>query len=159
MRIRPLQPNFGIDVIGIDTRIEPFENQQQEAIKNWQDIFLADSQPEILAFLQECINQNLILNVIGWTESSTEYDYDTHGTMRYYSIDLQKAKIFIQKLEDMSAKFSLKKFWAQNKFDFTVEWSTVDFDTESTTFEVVNTQRAEIWGFAFPAHNIIKTAG
>lgn len=137
-------------MIAIDTRIQPFENQQQEAIKNWQDIFLADSQTELLAFLQECVDQNLILNSIGWTDPTVEYNYDEHNTIRYYSTDLPKAELFIQKLTDMSANFSLKKFWAQNKFDFTVEWSTVDFDTETTEFEVVNTPLGEIWGVSFP---------
>ena len=73
--------------------------------------------------------------------------------MRYYAVDLSKAKLFIQKIEDMSANFSLKKFWHQNKFDFPVEYSTVDFAEEFTLCEWVNTPCAKLWGTSWPSHD------
>ena len=146
-------------MIAIDTRIQPFEGQEIEADKNWQDIFLADSQPELIAFFQECVDQNLILNSVGWSQLPEEkYNYDNHSTVRYYSVDLEKAEVFKQKLEDMAATFSLKKFWSENKFDFIIEQSLVDFDQEMIAFDAVNSELSEVWGTGFPSYQIAYSA-
>jgi hypothetical protein len=144
-------------VIAIDTSIEPFVGQERQAIKHWQNVFLADSQPELVAFFQQCVDENLIFNTLQHNEPAIIHcDYDLHHTMRYYSADTSKAEAFKQKLEDMSANFSLKKFWANNKFNLTVELSTVDYDTQSPQFDVVNTTLSTVWGINFPDRKIAQ---
>ncbi len=168
-------------MIAIDTALVPFEYQMKAAKKNWQNIFLSDApMPELLKFCQDCVDQNLVLNLVTrlrhnkdqllvLSESCSNLtwmtmdgiiheDVSTNAPwqyiVRYYAIDLSKAKLFIQKIEDMSANFSLKKFWHQNKFDFSVKYSTVDFNTEITSFEWVNTPCAKIWGHSWPANDV-----
>ena len=167
----------------IDTKLKPFEYQKKAAKKNWQNIFLADSPPpELVTFCQECVDQNLVLNLVTRLKQDqdqllvlsecsnkltwmtidgvikTDEDFSKNEPwqyiVRYYAVDLLKAKLFIQKIEDMSANFSLKKFWHQNKFDFPVEYSTVDFVTEFTTCEWVNTPCAKLWGTSWPSDDI-----
>ena len=165
----------------IDTKLQPFEYQKKAAKKNWQHIFLADSPlPELLAFCQECIDQNLVLNLVTrlrydkgqllvlpdnqltWMtmDGILHTDEDFSKTepwqflVRYYAVDLLKTKLFIQKIEDMSANFSLKKFWHQNKFDFSVEYKTVDFATEFTTCEWINLPRGKVGGIVWPSDEI-----
>ena len=161
-------------MIAIDTKLVPFEFQKRTASKNWQNIFTADAPPpELLSFYQECVDQNLVLNFAtslfpikdrvlvlseSWMTLDSLLDIDQNFLhiepwqilIRYYSVDLHKAKLFIQKIEDMSADFSLKKFWYKNKFDFSVEYKTVDFTKEITSYELVNTPNAEIWGLSWP---------
>ena len=141
-------------MIAIDTRIQPFEGQEIEADKNYQNIFLSESQPDLVAFMQECLDQELVLNSAGYSAQENYYNFDDHGIIRYYAIDLEKAESFIAKLTDMSANFSVKKFWAENKFNFFVEHSTVNFDAEHIAFEVVDASTSQVWGTNFPNHQI-----
>lgn len=176
----PATKHQKIFMYAIDTKLMPFKYQKKTAKKNWQNIFLADSPlPELLTFCQECVDQNLVLNLVTrlkydkgqliilsenltWVtmDGIIKIDEDFSNNepwqyiVRYYAVDLSKAKLFVQKIEDMSANFSLKKFWHQNKFDFSVEYSTVDFATEITSFEWVNIPCAEIWGISWPSAQI-----
>jgi hypothetical protein len=163
-------------MIAIDTRLVPLEGKKKEAMQSWRDLFLADSPPaDFLAFCKECVDQNLILPIGSklydfedqllvvnkfndWVNKETgmypgDAFEDSHESwkhiIRYYAVDLPKAEIFIQKLEDMSADFSVKKFWLQNNWHFYTNYSTVDFDQEITSFTFVD--HSSLWDISWPS--------
>lgn len=139
-------------MIAIDTEIRCFDGLEIEANKNWQKIFLASGQPDLVKFFQDCLDQDLIINMVHHIESaSLVYDFDKHAVIRYYSVDQPRAEIFTQKLEDMTADFSLKKFWFENKFHFFTSITAVDFETQIPEYTVVNSALGEVWSTSFPA--------
>jgi hypothetical protein len=108
---------------------------------------------EIAAFFQDCLDQNLILNLTDNAMAADQSDITT-----YYSTTMENAQTFEQKFQDLSADFSMRKFWNQSGFETTISIKEIDFDlVEDTTgadahvkVQVVNTDHSEIWGLPFP---------
>jgi len=108
---------------------------------------------EIFAFFQDCLDQNLILNLIDYVLEDVQSDRTT-----YYSTTMENAQAFEQKFQDLSADFSMRKFWNQAGFETTTSIKEIDFnsveyltapDTQDKV-QVVNTDHSEIWGIPFP---------
>ena len=89
---------------------------------------------EIRNFMQECIDQNLILNAcIGDTSvGSARYDRG-----RYFSTTSENAQTFVDKFCDMTAEFSMKKMWDQYGYDVSIEQSEIDFDTQPMPYQII----------------------
>jgi hypothetical protein len=76
----------------------------------------------------------------------------------YYAISMENAQAFEQKFQDLSAEFSMRKFWNQSGFETTISMKEIDFNyVEDPTHpealaknQIVNTDASEIWGIKFP---------
>ena len=111
---------------------------------------------EIFAFFQDCLDQNLILNLIDYVLEDVQSDRTT-----YYSTTMENAQAFEQKFQDLAADFSMRKFWNQAGFETTTSIKEIDFnsveyltapDTQDKV-QVVNTDHSEIWGIPFPYYS------
>ena len=76
----------------------------------------------IVNFWNDCINENLILNLCvidagTWPNIST-----------YYSISLEAAQAFVYKFQNLEADFSMRKFWNLIHFDTEASINTCDFE-------------------------------
>jgi len=89
---------------------------------------------EIRNFMQQCIDQNLILDAHLGNVSVTTARYDK---CRYFSTTAENAQQFVDKFCDMSAEFSMKKMWDQYEYDVSVEQSEIDFDTQPMPYQII----------------------
>lgn len=138
-------------MIAIDTFLQPRVGHESKAEQNFIK-FCRSTHPKIVDFYWHCVHQNLILNRFYW--QPVDWNHPVHPCMqsliRYYAIDMAKAQQFQLLHDDLSAEFSLKKFWMQNQFDITCELKAVDFDGETPQYEVVDTNKKVFWGIQFP---------
>ena len=89
---------------------------------------------EILNFMQECIDQNLILNACIGDVSVSSARYDRG---RFFSTTSENAQTFADKFCDMTAEFSMKKMWDQYGYDTIIEQSEIDFDTQPMPYQII----------------------
>ena len=108
------------------------------------DSFLEPSYQNIYNFLKSCVDQNLILNVVVVDQRGLLEENIT----QYFATTTQLAQEFEQVFSDMSAEFSIKKFWSQHDFDISISHHEIDFDMVDDTFELIG-PRGEIWGQEF----------
>lgn len=108
---------------------------------------------EIAAFFQGCIDQNLILNLSDNSQEAGQPDITT-----YYSTTIENAQAFEQKFQDLTAEFSMRKFWNQSGFETTMTMKEIDFDSVENPTDpdarikvpVINDDHTEIWSIPFP---------
>jgi hypothetical protein len=111
---------------------------------------------EIFAFFQDCLDQNLILNLTDYVLEDEQSDITT-----YYSTTMENAQAFEQKFQDLAADFSMRKFWNQSGFETTTSIKEIDFNlVEDPTapdaqvkVQVVDANHSEIWGIPFPYYS------
>jgi hypothetical protein len=111
---------------------------------------------EIFAFFQDCLDQNLILNLTDYVLENDQTDQSDRTT--YYSTTMENAQAFEQKFQDLTADFSMRKFWNQAGFETTTSIKEIDFNSvgyltapdTQVKVQVVNTDHSEIWGISFP---------
>lgn len=135
-------------MIAIDIVMTPAANNNHVSIANWTACINSDHSV-IFDFFQSCVDQNLILN---------KFNMDGNGvndTTTYYSISVENARLFQEQFENQQLTFSvnqmsMKQFWNQFQFDIEIFQRSVDFDTVSNLFELVNKQTGEIWTTKFP---------
>ena len=126
-------------------------NNNHNSIANWLCCMNSDYQ-FIFDFFQNCIDQNLIINKI---------NIDVDGisdTTIYYSSGIKNAKLFQEQFENQQLNFSIKpmsmkQFWNQFQFDIDIFQRSIDFNTVSNLFELVNKDTGEIWNTKFPLGN------
>jgi hypothetical protein len=71
---------------------------------------------------------------------------------------MENAQAFEQKFQDLTADFSMRKFWNQAGFETTTSIKEIDFNSvgyltapdTQVKVQVVNTDHSEIWGISFP---------
>jgi hypothetical protein len=133
-------------MIAIDTVQCPMAGHESEAEANLYN-FYESAHPDLFEFLKDLVDQNLILNTLFWEP----YDENnSHNLLRYYAVNMENAKIFQEKLSSESADLSLKKFWNQNKFDYSVELKEIDFDKETPQYTVIDHDTGGLWGEVWP---------
>jgi len=76
----------------------------------------------IVNFWNECINENLILNLCV-VNADTWPDVSI-----YYSISEEAAQAFVDKFQNLEADFSMRKFWSLIHFDTQASINTCDFE-------------------------------
>jgi hypothetical protein len=79
-------------------------------------------------------------------------------TTTYYSSDIENARLFQEQFENQPLNFSvkpmsMKQFWNQFQFEIDIFQRSIDFNTVSGSFELVNLDTREIWGTKFPLIN------
>jgi len=127
-------------------------NDLAEHTLEYQAPFVNLSHLEISAFFKSCLEQNLILNLI---DNYQTYESDQ---TTYYATTMENALVFEQKFQDLSADFSMRKFWNQHGFDTVFSMQEVDFDlvgdpTDPDAIKktvLLNEEASEIWGIQFP---------
>lgn len=138
-------------MIAIETFMQPIAGFEAEAEENFIK-FCLTTHPDIFDFFVDCLDQNLILNTVHWTP--VDWYHPVHpwiySLARYYAVDMPKAEQFRKKFQDLSADFSIKKYWYQNKFDITCDLSEVDFSQETPEFEIINKETGALWDIVFP---------
>lgn len=135
----------------IDIVMTPTANNNHVSIASWIACINVDH-PVIFDFFQSCVHQNLILN---------KFCIDADGvndTTTYYSDSIENAKLFQEQFENQQLNFSInpmsiKQFWNQFQFDIDIFQRSVDFDTVSNLFELVDKSTGEIWNTKFPLIN------
>jgi len=133
-------------MIAINTVIKPMVGHEQEAIDNFYT-FHKSPHPELFEFFKEFVDQNLILNTMFWQPYD---DRNLNHLLRYYAVNMENAEIFQEKLLSESADFSMKKFWDQNKFDYSIELTEINFDEEFPQYYVVDNESGGVWGDVWP---------
>ena len=103
---------------------------------------IVPSYQHIYDFFKNCIDQNVLLNVAAVSEEPSV------TVTTYFATTIENAQAFEQVFSDMSAEFSIKKFWSQHDFDISISHNEIDFDTVDDTFELIGPQ-GEIWGQTF----------
>ena len=132
----------------IDIVLTPSTDNNHVSIANWTACINYDY-PVIFDFFQGCVDQNLILN---------KFDIIGDGvvdTTTYYSTGTENARLFQEQFENQQLAFSvhqmsMKQFWNQFQFDIEIFQRSVDFNTLSNLFELVNKDTGEIWTTKFP---------
>jgi hypothetical protein len=144
VRIRPLQPNFGVYLmIAIDVIMTTKDKTSFDVL---QDVLplVTQSRENIYNFFKNCIDQNLVLNAT--------YDIVnealTENKTRYFSSTVENAQAFQNAFTDMSADFSMKKMWDEHGFDIYVEQHEVDFDKEYDVYDLISPD-GDIWSTEF----------
>ena len=133
-------------MIAIDTVVKPMVGLESQAHENFL-VFHETSHPDLFEFFKNIVDQNLILNTLFWRP----YDENNYNhLLRYYAVDMKNAEIFQEKLLSEVADLSMKKFWNQNKFDYSVELKEIDFDKELPQYYVVDHDTGGLWGDVWP---------
>lgn len=105
--------------------------------------FVSKEYTAIVAFFQNCIEQSIILNLVDY-----EQFYD-HDVTIYFSPDMEKAQLFEQKFQDLTAEFSMKKLWNQVGLDTSIAFREIDFDTLKSVTELINPDLSQmLWGIS-----------
>jgi len=104
---------------------------------------------EVSDFLQSCVDQNFIVNLV-----NNIIDEQNNATITsYYSTTLENATLFEQKFQDLSAEFSMRKLWNSHEYETNVniiDINDTQFQTAETT-AVVDLDQRELWGIYFPS--------
>ena len=111
---------------------------------NYVKDFLNQSYTDLFSFFKQCIDQNLVINLVK-LEADSSVDWTN-----YYSTSLENAQAFQQAVEDMDAEFSLKKLWDSCGFDMHVVVTEINFDDVDDAFDLLNEHTGEIWSVSFP---------
>ena len=138
-------------MIAIDVTMIPTNDQVENSPESMGE-FVNLQYREIVAFFQDCIDESLILNLIDNVVG------DRESVTTYYSTSIENAQLFEQKFQDLSAEFSIRKFWNQHGFDTTISMKEIDFNyVEDLTVPyalvktpLIDKENSEIWGVPFP---------
>lgn len=107
-------------------------------------VLIEQSYQNVYDFFQRCLARNLLLNAT----VNMPTDDTSSAITRYFATTNENALAFEQVFSDMSAEFSMKKFWDQHGFNISIAHSEIDFDTVNDTVELIGTF-GEIWGIEF----------
>jgi hypothetical protein len=106
---------------------------------------ILQEEEQVFNFCEECVNQNLVLNIIAEGENP---EFDT----LLFSPTMENAQEFARRYSDLSTEFSLKKFWNNWGIDSSVvSMREIDnFDsTDYNSKELVNRNPKTIFGEFF----------
>ena len=106
--------------------------------------FLNTSYEQLFALFKDCVDKNLIINLVQ-VDPTMASDF-----CGYYSTTLENAQAFQQVVEDMSADFSLKKFWQDCGLALTVDITEIDFDSLPDLYTLIDVDTGELWEISFP---------
>jgi hypothetical protein len=114
--------------------------------------FINPNLDKILAFFRNCVDQGLVLNFIDNVQEENT-DITT-----YYSISMESAQEFERKFQDLSAEFSMRKFWREAGLEISFSMKEIDFNyvedpTHPEAFKktvLVDEENSIIWGIRFP---------
>ena len=129
-------------MIAIDVTMSTKNNE--DLIVDDTVVLIEESYQNVYDFFKNCIDQNVLLNItvdVPIEESSTVIT-------RYFATTKENAQTFEQAFSDMTAEFSMKKFWDYHGFNISVSHHEIDFDTVDDTFELVGSQ-GQVWGIPF----------
>jgi len=133
-------------MIAIDVKM--FAINSDTTLTENQKILLTNNEYEkIMNFFQECVDQSIVLNFFTYRES-VDHDLTT-----YFASSIEKAEMFEQKFQDLTAEFSMRKFWNEFALDVSISQREVDFDEgtlANSGAELVNTEQSKIWGYEYP---------
>ena len=82
-----------------------------------------------------------------------ELEEAIYQSIQLYENEMQKNEEFEQKFQDLTAEFSMKKFWNEFVLDITISQREVDFDEgalANSGAELVNKEHSRIWGYSYP---------
>jgi hypothetical protein len=133
-------------MIAIDVKMFAIDNDTS-LTENNKILFTNNEYEKIMNFFQECVDQSIVLNFFIY-EESVDYDLTT-----YFASSVEKAQMFEQKFQDLTAEFSMKKFWNEFVLDITISQREVDFDEgalANSGAELVNKEHSRIWGYSYP---------
>jgi hypothetical protein len=138
-------------MIATNIVMTPTVDNNHVSINSWISSIHSDH-PVIFDFFQNCIDQNLILNKINMDVDGVS------DTTTYYSSNIKNARLFQEQFENQQLNFSIKpmsmkQFWNQFQFDIDIFQQSIDFNTVSGSFELVNLDTREIWSTKFPLTN------
>lgn len=145
----------GVFMIAIDTYIRPMLGFEDECLAHWTEFLSNNSNENLYNFFNDCINQNLIINLFLWVPHELPLTLNI-GLLRYYSQDLSTATLVKEKFEDPTASFSLKKFCNQMKFDFVCsDPKEIAFDEDPSDgfLPVIGPAENCVWDLNFPMFN------
>jgi hypothetical protein len=141
VRIRPLQPNFGVFMIAIDVTMTA-GNNEEFIFENTIPI-VSQSRDKVYDFFKNCIDKNLVINAIVGT-----VDDLSKNKTRYFSTTIENAQAFQSAFEDMSAEFSIKKMWSQHGYTIEFEQHEINFDNEDGLCELISPD-GDIWSIEY----------
>ena len=120
--------------------VDPSASTDIDYTKN----FLNPSYEQLFAFFKDCVDKNFIINVVTVDPGMTA---DFCG---YFSTSLENAQAFQRVVEDMSADFSLKKFWQDCGLALTVNITEIDFDSLTDLYTLTDVDTGELREISFP---------
>jgi len=104
------------------------------------------------AFFQQCVDQQLVLNTC---KLHTNPEDMYHCTTTYFAVDHTQADKFITAFSDMSAEFSIMKFWSELSHQLTVIKTEIDFTQETDLLPLVDPEQQILWGQQFPVEETL----
>jgi hypothetical protein len=104
------------------------------------------------AFFQQCVDQQLVLNTC---KLDTDPKDVFHLITTYFAVDHDRADKFITAFSDMSAEFSIMKFWSELSHQLTVTKTEIDFTLEDDLLPLVDPEQQLIWGQQFPVEQTL----
>jgi len=116
------------------------------------NVRLNDNYEPLSAFFQQCVDQQLVLNTCQ-LQTNPEDMYHTITT--YFAVDHTQADKFITTFSDMSAEFSVMKFWSELSHRLSVTKTEIDFSLVDDILPLVDLHQQIIWGQQFPIEEIM----
>ena len=111
------------------------------------NVRLNDNYEPLSAFFQQCVDQQLVLNTC---KLHTNLEDMFHCITTYFAVDHVQADKFITAFSDMSAEFSIMKFWSELSHELTVTKTEIDFTLEEDLLPLVDCEQRILWGQQFP---------
>jgi hypothetical protein len=111
------------------------------------NVRLNDNYEPLSEFFQQCVDQQLVLNTC---KLHTNPEDMFHTITTYFAVDHARADQFITAFSDMSAEFSIMKFWSELSHRLTVSKAQIDFTQENDLLPLVDREQKIIWGQDFP---------
>lgn len=106
-----------------------------------------DNYEPLSAFFQQCVDQQLVLNTC---QLHTNPEDMYHTITTYFAVDHTQADKFITAFSDMSAEFSIMKFWSELSHKLTISKAQIDFTSVDDLLPLVDLEQKIIWGQQFP---------
>lgn len=111
-----------------------------------------DNYEPLSAFFQQCVDQQLVLNTC---KLHTNPEDMYHCTTTYFAVNHTQADKFITAFSDMSAEFSIMKFWSELSHQLTVTKTEIDFTQETDLLPLVDPEQQILWGQQFPVEETL----
>jgi hypothetical protein len=135
-------------MIAIDVSMIPTKDHADTDILTLQLHWVDNHFHDVYAFFKNCVDQGAILNFV---DKAT--DGETDITI-YYSTSLENAQQFESKFQDLSAEFSMRKFWNEAGFDTSIAMKEIEFDIADISQNLgvlIDEELKTIWGIDFPS--------
>jgi hypothetical protein len=134
-------------MIQIDVTMSPTKTH----LENTQDLklnWVNENFHDVFSFFENCVDQDLVLNVFDEVE-----DGENEITI-YYSVSMENAQAFEQKFQDLSADFSIRKFWNKLGFETSISMKEIEFEPTGYSQKLgslVDKELKTIWALEFEA--------